>query len=71
MSDKQKWEKKLQEQGFDAKLDEHNVIMLKTAEKEEAIRFKQAMEKYPYSWGIKRKGEGYDEGEVLSDFEEN
>jgi len=68
MTDKQKWEEKLQKQGFDVHLDEQNIMMLKTSERSEAEKYKSAMEQYPYSWGIKKKGEAnYDEEEILRD----
>lgn len=65
MTSKQEWEKKIQSLDFDAHLDESCVLMLKTGEKEEAIRFRDALADYPYSWGIQVKRD--EQGEVLRD----
>ena len=67
---KQEWEKKLQEQGIDAHLDDQHVLMLKTSKKEEAIRFRDAIRDYPYSWGIKKIGDGDGQEDILSDTED-
>lgn len=68
MLSKQEWEKKIQKLGFDAKLDEHSVLILKTGDREEAIRYRDALKEFPYSWGIQVKRNGQEE--VLSDTEE-
>ena len=66
---KQDWMSKLQKQGIDAYWD-HNVLMYKTDNKENAKRYLKAVKGYPYSYGIKKIGGNNDEGEVLQDTEE-
>ena len=70
MNVKEQWVKQLNDQGINAHLDSSNVIMLETDSKDEAIKYREALADYPYSWGIKRKGLGEnDQDEVLSDYE--
>lgn len=67
---KQEWEKEFQYRGFDAHLDEHNVMMFKTDNGKIAMKYhKMCEEEYPYSWGIKKLGDGDDEGEILQNTE--
>lgn len=69
--DKPEWEKKLQDMGLPVTL-ERNVLMCKTSEKEVAVKFKKAIEEYPYSWGIKRlQVEGSQEDFISDDKEQD
>lgn len=56
---KVQWEKKLQDINLPVTL-ENNVLMCKTGEKDVAIKFHKAIKDYPYSWGIKKLGNGED-----------
>ena len=51
--DKAAWEKKLVDMKLPVSL-ENNVLMCKTDDVNEAVKFKKAIKDYPYSWGIKR-----------------
>ena len=63
---KQEWVDKLHKQGIDAYLD-HNVLMYKTDNLEDAKKYMKAIKDYPYSHGIKKIGAESDEEEVLEE----
>lgn len=65
--DKLEWVQKIQKMGLNVSL-ENNVIMLRTDDKNEAIKFKKALKDYPCSWGIKVKRDEQDG--ILQDTEE-
>ena len=64
---KAEWEKKLQNKGLPVTLD-NNVLMCKTDNVNEALKFKKAIKDYPYSWGIKRLNGA---GEIIEEEEED
>jgi len=57
--DKVEWVQKIQKMGLNVSL-ENNVIMLKTDDKNDAIKFKKVLKDYPCSWGIKVKKDEQD-----------
>lgn len=67
---KQEWVDKLHAQGIDVYLD-HNVLMLKTSDFQEAKKYMNIMKEYPYSYGIKKIGEHHDEEDILQNDEED
>ena len=65
--DKMEWLQKVQKTGLNVSL-ENNVLMLRTDNKDDAIKFKKALKDYPCSWGIKVKRDEQDG--ILQDTEE-